>query len=218
LERVCLYRQSSWPSYWTVVRWFYYGQCELAMVWPHSFPFSCFIFTNPNRSLLYSVPLNALILLFIWRNMPYPALLKEPYDEGDKEELSSFKFRRVDLLGVITLGLANCSFLLFFDQAQRNMDILHNLFAVIPAGTWIIFLAAFIGIEAYYAHEPIFPLRLMMKRNVISSYAIQFLQTTAQVAVSIYQFQRLLLLLTSVCSSTRLFHYISVSRKATYQQ
>ncbi|RDL37138.1 uncharacterized protein BP5553_04571 [Venustampulla echinocandica] len=140
-----------------------------------------FIADNANWrwALLYQTPLNILSLVFIWWKMTFPL----PHQTEDTQETPPrSKFRRIDFSGAISLGLANCSLLLFLDQIQRNFGNFQPLHAAIPGGTWIAFIAVFIAVEAFWAKEPILPLRLMVKRNVFSSYAIQFLQTAAQMA------------------------------------
>ena len=134
------------------------------------------------RALLYSAPLNILGFFYIWRKMSFPL----PHEHNDTkvtpEVASLSKLGRIDFFGAISLGLANCSLLLFLDQVQKGLSI-HNQRALILAGTWIVFMISFIVIEAAWALEPILPLRLLRRRDVFSSYAIQFLQTAAQMAV-----------------------------------
>lgn len=140
------------------------------------------VVTNDCRALLYQAPLNVLSLIYIWRKITFPP---PPQTEDTETTPPRSKFRRIDLSGAISLGLANCSLLLFLDQIQMNFDNLWRLWTVLPGGTWIACIAVFIVVEAFWAKEPILPLRLMARRNVFSSYTIQFLQTAAQLAVRI---------------------------------
>ena len=105
-------------------------------------------------------------------------------DTEDKPERSpGSMLGRIDFSGAITLGLANCSLLLLLEQAQKGMEILNSHCALLLGGAWIVFMMSFVVIEATWAREPIFPLQLLRRRDVFSSYAIQFLQTAAQMAV-----------------------------------
>jgi hypothetical protein len=140
------------------------------------------------RALLYQVPFNFLALLFIWRKMsfPQPPCAKAPHDQNmNQEDCTRSKLRRIDFSGSTSLALANVSLLLFLDRLQANPDSLgQDSTTMIPLSTWLAFLAVFLLVEGFWASEPIIPLRLLVKRNVVSSYAIQFLQTGAQMAVS----------------------------------
>jgi hypothetical protein len=114
--------------------------------------------------------------------MSFPAPPSAEDGPALKEPCGS-KLRRIDFSGSISLALTNCSLLLFLDQIQRNQDFTLSLNAILPLSTWVGFLVVFVAVEAFWAREPILPLRLLAKRNVFSSYCIQFLQTAAQVAV-----------------------------------
>jgi len=126
--------------------------------------------------------LNVLCFIFIWRRTSFPSPLSSG-DNGDNLDKDSWraKLARIDFSGSVSLGLANCSLLLFLDRIARNPDDLMP--GIFPLSTWIFFLLAFIAVEAFWAREPIMPLRLLAKRNVFSSCSIQFLQTAAQTAV-----------------------------------
>jgi len=141
------------------------------------------LFLMTPRALLYSVPLNILSLIYVWRKISFPLPHQHNETQTTPEIASQSNLGRIDFCGAISLGLANCSLLLFLDQAQKGLNILHNPRALILAGTWIVFLTSFIVIEAAWAREPILPLQLLRRRDVFSSYLIQFLQTAAQMAV-----------------------------------
>src|SRR5437016_3982700 len=114
-------------------------------------------------------------LIFIWWKMsfPSPVFVEDSHDPSQGSWRS--KLRRIDFFGSISLGLANCSLLIFLDQVQRSADVIHDLFTLLPLSTWIGSLAIFIAMEAFWVREPILPLRLLANRNVFSSYSIQFL-------------------------------------------
>jgi hypothetical protein len=103
----------------------------------------------------------------------------------NEQDCHSSKLKRIDFSGSISLALANVSLLLFLDRLRGNPEnLFRDLFTMLPMSTWLGFLAIFLVVEGFWAREPIIPLRLLVKRNVVSSYAIQFLQTGAQMAVS----------------------------------
>lgn len=137
---------------------------------------------NWRWSLLYQLPLNVLGLIFIWKKMSFPLPPTREEGHGSGQESWSSKLRRIDFFGAISLGLANCSLLLFLDELQQSRNILQSLIAILLLSTWIGFMIVFIAVEAFWAREPILPLRLLAERNVFSSYAIQLLQAAAQVS------------------------------------
>ncbi|KAK4125806.1 MFS general substrate transporter [Parathielavia appendiculata] len=140
---------------------------------------------NWRWALLYQVPLNFFALLFIWRKMsfPPPPIPKTP-NEPNSEDCRRSKLRRIDFSGSMSLALANVSLLLFLDRLQTNPDSIgHDMSTMIPMSTWVTFLVIFLLVEAIWAKEPIIPLGLLVERNVVSSYGIQFLQTGAQMAL-----------------------------------
>jgi hypothetical protein len=129
--------------------------------------------------------LNLLALVFIWQKMsfPKPPVLKAT-DDPSEEACRSSKLRRVDFSGSISLAFANVSLLLLLDKLQSSPAVLgRDVWAMAPLFTWVAFMVVFVLVEGLWAREPIIPLRLLVKRNVASSYAIQFLQTGAQMAV-----------------------------------
>ena len=105
-------------------------------------------------------------------------------DDPSPENCRRSKLGRIDFPGSIALAFANVSLLLFLDRLQANPDNMgRDLATMVPMSMWLGSLAIFLLVEGFWAREPIIPLRLLVKRNVVSSYAIQFLQTGAQMAV-----------------------------------
>ena len=141
------------------------------------------MFVDTGRALLFQVPINVLSAIFIWWKMSFPAPI-DASDGGHVETTSGRpKWQRIDFPGAISIGIANTLLLLLLDEVQREPDVLHDPRALVTGGGWIAFIAIFIATESTWAREPIFPLRLMIRRSIFSSYSIQFLQTAAQMAV-----------------------------------
>lgn len=181
LEKLCVCSQPYRTSPGSITWRYHLGYHKLAMVlvlnWCN---LSCL---TTCRALLYSAPLNFVSFIYIWRKMTFPVPDQRNDDTQDTSEVTSHsKLGRIDFFGAISLGLANCSLLLFLDQAQKGLSI-HNWRALVLAGIWMVLMISFIVIEAAWAREPILPLQLLRRRDVFSSYAIQFLQTSAQMAV-----------------------------------
>ncbi|KAL8807167.1 MAG: hypothetical protein Q9182_000849 [Xanthomendoza sp. 2 TL-2023] len=115
------------------------------------------------------------ILLVAWKLDGTPIL------EGRKTTTRE-KLGRIDFLGSISLALTIVGFLLILDLGGQKLPWGHPLI-------WIIFAAAsfssvaFVLIEAFVAQEPIFPLRLLVHRDVILAYLVTCLLGAAQFGV-----------------------------------
>ncbi|KAJ4405933.1 hypothetical protein N0V85_004600 [Neurospora sp. IMI 360204] len=160
---------------------------------------------NWRWSLLYQVPLNIFGLLFIWWKMAFPSPPSSPSSSSPSTPSSSAssaksKLSRIDFSGSLTLGLSNVSLLLLLDRIQHPPStsstsssssmssslatFLQDPYTIAALSLWLLSLTFFLLIESFWAREPILPLRLLfLTRNVLSSYAIQFLQTAAQTAL-----------------------------------
>jgi MFS family permease len=135
------------------------------------------------RSLLLQVPFNVLGILLIWRTMKLPGPKPEEDSRKGEQDDTHPQVNRIDFLGALSLGFANTFLLLFLDRMQSSFEVWKDTFARATAGACITFAMTFVLVEAYWAREPILPLRLILRRNVLSSYLIQFSQTAAQMAV-----------------------------------
>ncbi|CAF9927241.1 MAG: hypothetical protein HETSPECPRED_006524 [Heterodermia speciosa] len=119
------------------------------------------------------------ILLVAWK-LDGSDTLDSP--EADDNKVKKRKVQRIDFLGSITLALTITGFLLVLDLGGQKLPWTHPLI-------WIIFGAAAVSgtafglIEAFVAREPIFPLRLMIHRDVMTAYMISALQVAAQFGV-----------------------------------
>ncbi|KAH8591517.1 major facilitator superfamily domain-containing protein, partial [Bisporella sp. PMI_857] len=102
------------------------------------------------------------------------------YDSPKESHLS--KLRRVDFLGALCMSLSIICGLLVLDFAGQRMSwanpmILGLLGASLVSGT------LFLVVEGLWAKEPIFPLSLMIRRDVVTSYVNLGFQSGAQMAM-----------------------------------
>jgi len=139
---------------------------------------------DQGRSVALPAPFILLGVFYICRKLSV-----EPTSASKIVEVSGgsgrSRLRRIDFLGSVSIALANMSLLLFLDQIQKHPgNFIHNLPKISALSSCIGFVFVFVGVEAYWAREPILPLRLLVKRNVISAYGIQLFQTASQMAVS----------------------------------
>jgi hypothetical protein len=93
------------------------------------------------------------------------------------------KLKRIDFLGAELLASSIVSGLLALDLGGTTDKWLSSTVLSLVA-TSIVLGIGFVLVEAYWAREPVFPLRLLRNRHVVSSYVNLGAQTAAQIAVS----------------------------------
>ncbi|KAL8787430.1 MAG: hypothetical protein Q9213_002207 [Squamulea squamosa] len=107
----------------------------------------------------------------------------------DETKTAKRKLHRIDFLGSISLALAIVGFLLAKFEIRSVLDLGGQKLPWDHPLIWIIFAAAgvcslvFTLVEAFVAREPIFPLRLIVHRDIISAYLVTALLGTAQFGV-----------------------------------
>lgn len=92
------------------------------------------------------------------------------------------RLKHVDFLGTALLGTAIVAITGILDQGGKSFPW-RSWITVVMAGGGLLLLLAFVLVEAYVAHEPILPLRILRRPNVATSYLIGTLQITAQLAM-----------------------------------
>ncbi|KAF2759098.1 MFS general substrate transporter [Pseudovirgaria hyperparasitica] len=140
--------------------------------------------SNWRWAFLYQTPIVLLTIIFVWWKMEIPNAAKKIENYADEDRSSwTKKLKRIDFGGSITLGIANIGLVLFLDEISKDLNLAQNTLAIVSMVIWLVFLVAFAVCEGFIAHEPVLPLRLLIKRNVFAAYMIQFMQTAAQVAL-----------------------------------
>ena len=132
------------------------------------------------RSFYIQCPLALIsIILVAWK------LDSPDYSQSDHATESTFgKLRRIDFLGSASLALTIVGFLIVLDLGGQKFPWNHPII-------WILFVSSavlglfFLLVEAYWAKEPIFPLGLLIHRDVVTAYLITSFQIAAQFAVSL---------------------------------
>jgi hypothetical protein len=109
--------------------------------------------------------------------------LRVPPSKFVKEEDARAKLNRIDWVGAVSLGLAILCPLLVIDLGGQKYAF-SDPFIISTAVMAVVSGAIFLIQEKYFAKEPIFPLHLLTHYTVVTSYAILFLQTFSQTAVS----------------------------------
>ncbi|KAF2709933.1 major facilitator superfamily transporter [Pleomassaria siparia CBS 279.74] len=113
-----------------------------------------------------------------------PAHTGNDEEEEESAQVKAGKLARVDFLGSITLAAAIVSILLPLELGGEKMPWNHPLIVVCFVSA-LFFGLAFVLIELYWAAEPIFPLFLLARRDVVTAYlAVGFL-VAAQISMMI---------------------------------
>lgn len=100
----------------------------------------------------------------------------------DAKSQSQSTLRRVDFLGSISLALTIVGFLLVVDLGGQKLPWSHPVIWILLASSVALGLL-FLLIEGYVAKEPIFPLKLLIHRDVVTAYLVSALQAGAQFGV-----------------------------------
>lgn len=114
----------------------------------------------------------------LWK-LPEPK--ETTVDEGDEQANSAgSKISRVDFAGAAMLVATVLTGLLSLDFCTK-----HGLGLAVYSlvGGFVLSLSLFCVIEKYYAKEPILPLELIFKREVLTSYSIVCFQAAGQFGV-----------------------------------
>jgi predicted MFS family arabinose efflux permease len=92
------------------------------------------------------------------------------------------RLKHVDFLGTALLGTSIVAITGVMDQGGKSFPW-RSWITVVMAGGGLLLLLAFVLVEVYIAKEPIFPLRILRRPNVATSYLIGTLQITAQLGM-----------------------------------
>ena len=112
--------------------------------------------------------------------------LKLDHQDGslpiDVKSPSQSTLRRVDFLGSLSLALTIVGFLLVLDLGGQKLPWSHPVIWILLTSS-IALGIMFFFIEGYVAKEPIFPLKLLIHRDVVTAYLVAALQAGAQYGV-----------------------------------
>jgi hypothetical protein len=102
---------------------------------------------------------------------------------GAKESHFS-KLRRIDFLGAILFPTSLVCGLLVLQLAGQHTSW-NDPTILVLLGASLVSGYSFLLVESFWAKEPIFPLRLLRNRDVVTSYINLGFQSGAQIAVSV---------------------------------
>lgn len=92
------------------------------------------------------------------------------------------KLSRIDFLGSFLLASMILLFLLPLELAGDKLSWGHPLVLSLLAAA-VILAFCFVIVEAYWAREPIFAVRVLRSRNIIMPNMVTFFQTAGQLGV-----------------------------------
>ena len=139
-------------------------------------------------SFMYQAPLALLALALVLWSLPtefeHHARARENNTSKASGQSMLSKLRRIDFTGAFLMATSIVAFLLVLNFASKKLA----LFDPVIIGLillWIISSFLFLLMEAKYAPEPIFPLRLLLERDVLSAYLIIGSLVAAAMSVSV---------------------------------
>ena len=128
------------------------------------------------RSFLGQCPPTILALTLVAWKLSVPSSCTLP------KSSHASKLKRVDFLGAILLSISIVCGLLVLDLAGQRMPFSHSTVLCLLSASLVTGNMFFV-VEGFWAKEPIFPLRLLLNRDVVTSYVNLGFQSGAQMAV-----------------------------------
>lgn len=144
-----------------------------------------FKLTYKCRPFVIQLPLAILGLgIVLWKlpNPPQKKLDQDDASPADAQLKKSSAISRVDFLGAAALVSMVLTGLLCLDQATKSSA--NHVSTVGFALGFVASSSVFYLVESRWAKEPILPLDLILKRDVLTSYSIICLQAAGQFGVS----------------------------------
>lgn len=136
-----------------------------------------------HSSFFYQTPLALLALMLVWWCLPDDLGSANAEGSARAENAKASKLRRIDFLGAFLLATSIFAFLLLLNLLSKrltfNDEVIVGLFLL-----WIGSCLLWVLVEARFAAEPIFPLRLLIHRDVLTTYLIVGLGITAHMSVT----------------------------------
>jgi predicted MFS family arabinose efflux permease len=139
-------------------------------------------------SFILQSPLIILSALLAWYFIPHNHGSKASVHNNRLDSLeveSGSKWARIDFAGAFWLASTITSVLLAVELAGQNFPN-NRPIVFILLGWSLLSGISFVYTETFWAIEPIFPLHLLKKREVICAYLVLALQISAQLAVCHY--------------------------------
>ena len=139
-------------------------------------------------SFAYQAPLALVALALLWRKLPtdveHNAAVRESDNSKYSRQTTLSKLRRIDIPGAFLIATSIVTFLLVLNFASKRLTLSDPLIIGLIL-LCIICSLLFLLVEAKYASEPIFPLRLLLERDALTAYLIIGFLNAGQMSVSV---------------------------------
>ena len=139
-------------------------------------------------SFISQAPLTLLALALVWWKLPaefeHSTVEREGIALEHDRQTKSSKFRRIDFPGAFLIATSIVSFVLVLNFASKKLTIYDPLILGLIL-LWVFSSFLFLLVEAKFASEPIFPLRLLLERDVLTAYLIMSLLIAGHMSVSV---------------------------------
>lgn len=126
-------------------------------------------------SFISQAPLALLALALVWWKLPtdfeHTAAERDSNASKNVNHTTLSKLRRIDFPGAFLIATSIVAFLLVLNFASKRLTLSDPLIIGLIL-LWMISSLLFLLVEAKYAPEPIFPLRLLLERDVLTAYLI----------------------------------------------
>ena len=121
--------------------------------------------------------------MLVWWRLPSDLDSANLEGSAPAENAKASKLRRIDFPGALLLATSIFAFLLLLNLLSKRLTftdpVIIGLFVL-----WIGSCLLWLLVEGRIAAEPIFPLRLLIHRDVLTTYLIVGLGITAHMSVS----------------------------------
>ena len=139
-------------------------------------------------SFAYQAPLALVALALLWWKLPtdfeHNAAVRESNNSKRSGQTTLSKLRRIDIPGAFFMTTSIVTFLLVLNFASKKLTLSDPLIIGLIL-LCIICSLLFLLVEAKYASEPIFPLRLLLERDALTAYLIIGFLNAGQMSVSV---------------------------------
>lgn len=150
-------------------RWYVYGQ-----------PDEQDLLTWVSRSFLGQAPMFALAIVSCIVAVPNTRRASPAQDQAAAANINFFV--RIDLAGTVLLGLSVLVLMLPLELGGAKLSWGHPMIFVL-LGLGVVLLGLFIAEEAWWAPNPVFPIRMLQNREILACYLVIGLIAAAQTAV-----------------------------------
>jgi MFS family permease len=132
-------------------------------------------------SFFGQAPLIVIAMLLCWVVLPSNKA-KQNFTEPHGSKVTGGRLARIDFLGAALMAAMTLFFLLPIEIGGVKLPWSHPVVPIL-FGLSVVLAILFVMTEAWWAKEPIFPLKLLRQRDAVASYLIMGFQVAAQLGM-----------------------------------